>query len=202
MAASLHFARRVSPRLVEAFSGRVGQLVEVDEDRLSEVVERLGRQAERPGDLRQTPPSDPGAQAHGGLERLEVAALGGLAPADHAERFGVPRGVGVLDTVEEAADGLLDRQSHDLDVDLVGGPGVLGDTGLDLLDDLVGDLGYARAQRVRDAGGHGVPQPARVTQVTLHALFPSRRLVLLIRQEDWKQVLGQLSVEEAGELLQ
>ncbi|WP_449061334.1 hypothetical protein [Planomonospora algeriensis] len=185
MAAALHLPGRARPGLAEALGGGVGELVEVDEDGLAQVVQLLRGEPEVLGLLGQAPPGHPGAQAHRGLQRVEVAALVGLAAPDRAEHVGLQRPAGVLDPVHELAQRLVHGQPYDLDVGLVGRPGVFGDAQDDLVDHLLGDPGQARPEQPGHRGRGGAPEPLvghRVVRPAAAAQSPDRDPRVFLRR--------------------
>ncbi len=80
-AAALALALLLALRLGVALDRVGGELVDVGEDRLGEEADLLGVGVGAAGGGGDPPPGDPGADAVGRLERVEVAALPELPPA-------------------------------------------------------------------------------------------------------------------------
>ena len=81
-AAALALARGLRLRLGEARRGLGRDLVDVGEHRLAEVVERVGREAGARAGVDEPPPRQPRADAVGGQQRVQRAALAVLARAE------------------------------------------------------------------------------------------------------------------------
>ena len=80
--AALGLARGLGLRLREARRGLGGDLVDVGEHRLAEVVERVGREAGLRARVDEPPPRQPRADAVGGQQRVQRASLAVLAGAE------------------------------------------------------------------------------------------------------------------------
>ncbi|MGW4641012.1 hypothetical protein ACWEN6_20970 [Sphaerisporangium sp. NPDC004334] len=178
--AALHLAGRVRAGLVVPLGRGVGELVEEDEDGLPHVVQRARVEAEPFRLVGEAVPGHARAEPHGGLEGLQVTALGRLAPPDRAEDVGVPGLAGPFDAADEALERLVDRQAQHLEVDLVRRAGVLGDALLDLADHLVGEVAGDRAQAGRHTGRYGGPHdiPSGTVRSRLHRVRVKLRRAL------------------------
>jgi hypothetical protein len=134
--------------------GRLGgDLVDVREDRLAEVVEHFRREPGPAAGLHEPPPCEPRADAVGGQQRVEAAA-GVVLPAAQVD---VDRAGGadvrgrVLDELEEALEGDLDP-APDLDAERAfHSARIIRDLGGDRGDHLVGEPGEHGPQ-----GGSGL----------------------------------------------
>ena len=166
------FLGRPALHLVVAGRGKGGDLVDVDEQRLGQQPEGLGRDDRvvgRPGQPVHDHPR-PGPQR--GLEHFQAAPLGRLDLPDPVERVGQPlaRGVRPGDPVREPGDRGFRAQLQVAGVGRVTEPGVLGHRRADLGHHLLGQVGHQRANLIRDArrnrGPHG---PRSVPHVVLPA---------------------------------
>ena len=149
--AALAVARGLRLRLGEARRGLGRDLVDVGEDRLAEVVQRVGREAGARAGLDEAPPCPPRADAVGGEQRVQRApglVLAGAEPQVGVARAGI---VGRLahQQVHEAVERDLHAEAHDLAEAALHRARVAGHLGGDRGDDVVGEARERRAERVR-----------------------------------------------------
>jgi fucose permease len=138
-------------RLREARRGLGRDLVDVGEDGLAQVVQRVGLEPRAGAGLDEPPPRPACADAVGGEERVQRAP--GLVLAGAEPRVGVARAgvVGRLadQQVDEAVERDLDAEAHDLAEPALHRAGVTRDLGGDRGDDVVRQARQRGAERVR-----------------------------------------------------
>jgi hypothetical protein len=107
-----------------------------------------------PGRGGDSPPRHSGADAIGGLQGVERAALPELPPPQaHVDvAAGLPARVGIADQGDELPEGLGDARADARAESPLQRPGVLGDLARDRGQDLLGRRGKLRLDRVRELG--------------------------------------------------
>ena len=157
--AALPLALLLALRLGVALD-RVGrELIDVGEDRLGEHGELVRIDVAAPRRGRDSPPRHPSADAVGGLQRVEGAALPQLAASeahvDVAARL--PPRVGIADQGDELAQRLGDPGADAGAERPLQRPGVLGHLAGDRGQDLLGGLGELGLDRFGELGRQRAP---------------------------------------------